>query len=258
VAYAYAALRGEYASQWRQMVIDPARVKEFSSIVRRMLAGMARYKAVEALTGVPAAFIAVAHEREAAGKWDTYLGNGDPLNKVSVHVPAGRGPFATWEAGAVDALTLQKLAGRKDWTVTYALFGLEGYNGFGYRNKGLRTPYLWGGTNLQQPGKYVADGVFSSTAMDGQPGAAALLKMLFDADQSLALPVSDEDFGTVTAPVPPTPAPVPAPTPQAPAPVPPKPTPRPPVPPAPQPPKKPITALIELLVSLFKAIFGVR
>src|SRR6266850_995656 len=63
--------------------------------------------------------IAVAHEREASQRWDTQLGQGDPLNQVSVHVPAGRGPFRSGEDGALDALVncAPFAARNKDWLV---------------------------------------------------------------------------------------------------------------------------------------------
>lgn len=212
------------------MTINPARDAEFASIVRRMLAGMSRYKAVERMTGVPAAFIAVTHIRESSGNFNTYLGNGEPLNRVTRLVPKGRGPFATWEDGAVDALTLQGLAGRKDWTIPFLIFALEGYNGFGYRNKGIRSPYLWGGTNLQEPGKYVRDGVFDPNVMDTQPGAVALLQLLFTADPSLAVPLWDGD-----------PVPTPAPTP--------------PAIPAPSTEPGPLERLIQFILSVVTALF---
>jgi hypothetical protein len=58
------------------------------------------------------------------------------------------------------------------------LWALEPYNGYGYRNKGLRSPYLWASTNHQQRGKYIRDRVFDPTVMDEQVGCAAQLKYL--------------------------------------------------------------------------------
>jgi lysozyme family protein len=90
MAYLFAALRGEYAALWRQMIADDRRSGEFLTTVRRMNAGMASYRAVEEITGVPAAVVAVIHEREGAGNFTTHLHNGDPLRERTVHVPAGR------------------------------------------------------------------------------------------------------------------------------------------------------------------------
>ena len=198
MAQTFAALRGEYTALWRQLSADQTRAGEFLVIARRMNAGMASYRAVEELTGVPASVIAVIHERESAGNFTTHLHNGDPLRARTVHVPAGRPPTGsppfTWTDSAVDALCyedLDKIAGGGGWSVERACFVLEGYNGFGYRARGLRSPYLWGGTNLQQPGKYVADGRFDAAVLDRQPGCMPLLQKLWSLDPALRLPMAD-------------------------------------------------------------------
>jgi lysozyme family protein len=58
------------------------------------------------------------------------------------------------------------------------LYVLEGYNGFGYRSKGIRSPYLWSFSNLYEKGKYVADHQFDPNAVSKQVGSAVLLKLL--------------------------------------------------------------------------------
>jgi lysozyme family protein len=140
----------------------------------------ARYQAVADKTGVPWEVIAVIHQREASGNFETYLGNGQPLNKKTTIVPKGRGPFATWEEGAIDALVNAppKAAANKDWTVGGTLAKIEEYNGLGYANKGLPSPYLWAGTDQYQKGKYVADGVYDANHVDTQLGAAGVLKFM--------------------------------------------------------------------------------
>ena len=105
----FAQLRGEYADLWRSMRLNPDRVGEFSSVAARLMRGVDRYKAVEKATGVPAALIAILHERESGANFNTYLGNGDPLNRPTVNVPEGRGPFRNFEEGAIDALKLDGL-----------------------------------------------------------------------------------------------------------------------------------------------------
>jgi len=143
-------------------------------------AAFSRYKAVEQKTGVPWWFIAVVHYREASQNWNTQLGQGDPLNKKSTHVPKGRGPFATWEDGAVDALVNcpPYAARNKDWSIGGALAKLEEYNGLGYAGKGLPSPYLWAGTDQYTKGKYVRDGVYDPNAVDSQLGCVGLLKFM--------------------------------------------------------------------------------
>ena len=96
------ALKAANAKRWSNA--KPTR--NFTSVARRLIAPEARtrYLAVSAKTGVPWAFIAVAHERECSQSWTGSLAQGDPWNRVSVHVPAGRGPFGNWEEAAIDAL----------------------------------------------------------------------------------------------------------------------------------------------------------
>lgn len=154
----------------------------FAAVANKLTAAgpKARYQAVEKLTGVPWWFIAVVHEREASQNWNTQLGQGDPLNRKSTHVPKGRGPFTTWEDGAVDALVncAPFASKNKDWTPGGALAMLEKYNGLGYFNKGVPSPYIWAGTDQYIKGKYVADGVYDPNAVDKQLGCAGLLKFM--------------------------------------------------------------------------------
>jgi len=176
-----AQTRAGYLNLWAGMSILPGRRLALNTVVSKLIAGRARYEAVEAEAGVPWWFIAIAHMRESSCNFATYLGNGEPLSRKTRLVPAGRGPFSTWEEGAIDALRLQDYAGLTDWDLATALFRFEAYNGWGYFYKGVNSPYVWGWTNEQQPGKYVRDGVWSSTAIDPQPGCAAMLKGLIDA-----------------------------------------------------------------------------
>jgi lysozyme family protein len=201
----------EYQSLWNTMHIirDATELERLSNKIKL---SAATYKKVEAEVGVPWQMIAVIHEREAGeqdiGRWLCVLHNGEKIvgtDKKTRLVPAGRGPFHDWVSAAVDALRLQGFDKYHDWTIARVLWALEPYNGYGYRNKGLRSPYLWASTNHQQLGKYVSDGVFDPNVMDTQIGCAALLKYL-------------EFGGIATAPVeqpkPPVSVPVPAPVPQ--------------------------------------------
>jgi lysozyme family protein len=132
--------------------------------------------------------IAVLHRRESDADFDTYLGNGEPLNRVTRLVPKGRGPFTgpdAFEKGAIDALHLDGLDEVPDWRLEKILYYCEVFNGAGYANRGLPSPYVWGGTNQQRPGKYVADGVFDPNTMDRQPGCAPILAMIAKLDPSV-------------------------------------------------------------------------
>lgn len=165
--------------RWRDVSINPSRLNLFNSVARRLTnpTAVARYKAVEKRTGVPWWFIAVVHEREASQNWNANIAQGDRWDTVSHHVPAGRGPFQSWEDAAVDALVncAPHAAQNHDWSPAGALTMLEKYNGLGYAHRGLPSPYIWAGTNQYVRGKYVADGVFDPNAVDSQLGCAGLL-----------------------------------------------------------------------------------
>jgi lysozyme family protein len=153
---------------------------------KRLHAAKNRYLKIEKATNVPWWMVAVIHERESGQRWDRSLAQGDPWNRVSTHVPAGRGPFNSWEEAAIDALcTLKGLHRVIDWRLEKVLYQLERYNGWGYHWRGLASPYLWAGTTVQQRGKFVADGKFSATAWDQQLGCVALIKALYDLDKSI-------------------------------------------------------------------------
>ncbi len=168
--------------RWDACRIPADKGPAFKAVAERLSAPEARkrYDAVSKATRVPWWFIAVVHQREASQKWDTFLGNGQKLNKKTTIIPKGRGPFATWEEGAVDALVNcpPYAARNKDWSIGGALTMLEKYNGLGYANKGLPSPYVWAGTNQYVKGKYVSDGKYDPNHVDTQLGCAGLLKFM--------------------------------------------------------------------------------
>lgn len=174
----------------------------FAPVAARLDAAKARYQTVEAKTKVPWQDISVTHEREASQNWNTQLGQGDPLSRVSTHVPKGRGPFKTWEDGAVDALmNCPPYAGRwTDWSIGGTLTILEKYNGVGYAARGKPSPYIWSGTDQYVSGKYVSDGVYDANAVDAQLGCAGLLLAMIAIDPSIK-------FGAPVANARPTPEP---------------------------------------------------
>jgi lysozyme family protein len=151
------------------------------------VAAKERYQAVSKRTGIPWPFIAVTHQRESSQDWSRSLAQGDPWNKRSTHVPAGRGPFNSWEEAAYDALVncAPHAARNKDWSIGGLLTLLERYNGVGYVNRGLPSPYLWSGTDQYSRGKYVADGVFDPNEVDKQLGCAGLIMAMMSLDASI-------------------------------------------------------------------------
>lgn len=159
------------------MVINPAIQAQAAHRIEKMKANEARYAAI--MPSIPWYVVAVIHNMECDLDFTKYLGNGQSLNKVTTIVPKGRGPFPTFEAGAVDALKLQFFDRVTDWSMEHALYLLEGYNGYGYEKyHGIPSPYLWAGTNHYIKGKYTADGHYDPNAVSSQIGVAVLLKSL--------------------------------------------------------------------------------
>lgn len=156
--------------------------------VPRIIAAQNRYQKVQAMTGVSWVFVSCTHYRESNLNFNTQLGQGDPLHSRSVHVPAGRGPFDTFEDGAYDALVnCAPYAARiKDWSLPGMLTVLEMYNGLGYARKGVPSPYVWSGMDVYHSGKYVRDGIYDPSAVDKQLGVAGLIKALGPVSTSLA------------------------------------------------------------------------
>lgn len=202
--------------RWQEA--KPTRKTISDSVAKALVAAKKRYQAVEAVTGVPWAVIAVIHERESSQNWGRSLAQGDPWNKVSVHVPAGRGPFESWEAAAIDALLEchPYLGKRKDWSLAGVLIALEMYNGLGYAAKGVPSPYLWAGTNQYVAGKYVADGKYDPGHVDQQLGCVAMLFSMMAIDPTITFtgakvipmpPKNASDSGSASQPSVSSPAP---------------------------------------------------
>lgn len=171
----------EYASLWDSMEIMRDETVMHKT-VERIVACRAAYEEVEKLTGVPWYVVGIMDMREGGGGARKHLHNGDSLKRPTVQVPANRppgpGPF-TFCQSACDALQIKGLDKLKDWSVERMAYEFERYNGFGYRQyRDMRSPYLWGGTNHQDKGKYIADGKFSKAVMDPQHGCMPLLKII--------------------------------------------------------------------------------
>jgi len=183
-----AALTAKNSARWQACHVRSDLAATINRVASRLVSAKPRYQAVEASTKVPWSIIAVIHERESSQSWLASIAQGDPWNKVSIHVPKGRGPFKSWEEAAVDALVhCAPYAARwMDWTMGGALTLLEQYNGLGYAARGLPSPYIWASTDQYHAGKYIADGHFDPNAVDHQIGCAALLKAMMALDSSIA------------------------------------------------------------------------
>jgi len=147
-----------------------------------------RYEEVARSVMCPWYLVPLLHIREASMRWDCALHNGDKIigkGTKTTHVPKGRGPFDTWEDGAIDALVYDGLSNLKDWDKYKVLERAERFNGLGYRKKigdhGVveYTPYVWAGTNHHdETSKYTSDHGYDKNAKERQLGVAAILKRL--------------------------------------------------------------------------------
>jgi len=196
-----AKLIAENAARWGAMHLAAARIPAFDATAKRLTApdAKARYLAIAAKTGVPWFVVAVIHEREAGGPphWDKQLGQGDPLAHVSIHDPAGRGPFFDHPADppgedafyrcALDALIdcAPHAARWTDWSAGGTLTLLEEYNGLGYAARGVPSAYVWSGSDQYVSGKYVADHVYRRGVIDVQEGCAPLIGRMMAIDPDI-------------------------------------------------------------------------
>lgn len=185
----FSELLPEYVKLLSTMVVTrPAAVDQ----VARKLTGalyLPRYQAVQDVTGVPAVWIACADERESNANPRRALGQGDPWGEVSTHVPRGYGPFKSWADAAVFYLHMHHLDdATQQWSWPYACWKWEAWNGFGPRNHGIHTGYLWAGTSHYAKGKYVADGVWDSEHVDEQLGCVPVALRMAELIKDLAIP----------------------------------------------------------------------
>lgn len=192
------ALRDEYRSFFNSAVVNVQAVSKVQQSYQRLMANKARYEAVAnalKMPGVPWYLIGVIHMRESTYNFTRHLHNGDPLTARTRKVPAGRpvanpaagvGKPYTWEESAIDAIRYMVSVsppwtrGTNDSSVESLLHKIEAFNGGAYRTRNLPSPYLWADSNLQRPGKFVADGKFDPQVTDTQLGAGVLLKYFLE------------------------------------------------------------------------------
>lgn len=206
------ALENVNAHRWAVMHMQAARLRVFSETAERLCASKARFQGVSDRLSemvklgrpktyvVPWWFIAVVSEREYGGPphWDKQLGQGDPLNQVSRHVPKGMGPylahptdvtpgFDAWTRCAVDVLinSAPYAAKWSNWTIGGVLTLWEEYNGLGYAERGVPSAYVWSGTDVYKAGKFIEDHVFDPKRVDVQEGCAGILRMMMLQDPSI-------------------------------------------------------------------------
>lgn len=183
MAPSYGRYWRDYAARWDRMVITKPAVIEKAARFALQTENRGQYEMIERKTGgVPWPLVAIIHRRESDADFATYLGNGETLKRTTRLVPKGRGPFSSWQEGALDALDVDGLASWQDWRLEKIIYACEITNGFGYRiaSIDIPSPYLWSRTNQQVRGKFTNDGHFDARVMDTQPGCCAILARIVE------------------------------------------------------------------------------
>jgi len=180
----FTILAPEYAH-----LLSVAKVTRPEPVVRgvdEIMKVIASYEATAAETKIPAAWIGPTDCRESDCNPRCGIGQGDPYDKVSVHVPRGEGPFASKADADRFYLHYDKidvLRGTTAWTLPYMCWSWESWNGFGPRGHGRISGYLFSCTDVYDTpryggyglgGKYVADGEWSGDTVDTQPGTVPM------------------------------------------------------------------------------------
>lgn len=177
-------LRSEYQRLFDTCIINPDKYAEVNAVIKKITSNASRYSTVSNVSQVPWFFIGILHAMESGNNFKTHLYNGDPLTARTVHVPAGRPvdgtPPFTWEFSAIDALHYDAFDSWSDWSIPGMLYKMEAYNGFGYRSKGIYSPYLWAYSNHYTKGKFMEDGKYSPTAVSRQCGGGTLLRRMVE------------------------------------------------------------------------------
>ncbi len=202
----------QYKKAWDNIHIVAGYDKTFDAQAAKVLAGMDEYSDVYDITHVPPVVVGLMHKMESDCNFNTHLHNGDPLAKKTFHVPAGRPPVwppnapraQWWEISAEDAMVYQGFDKIQDWDIARIAYVLEKYNGWGYYYHGVPSAYLWSFSNQYRGGKYISDGVWSSTTWSSQIGAMTLLKWMLAVDPSLQIiPGTTKPAVVIPAPTPP-------------------------------------------------------
>ena len=188
------------------------RLAEVDAVAHKLLGFVdaGHYNAGCAATGVPIIVAAASFEREASSNFKLNPAQGWPLHEQSKWVPHN-GPFPDWTSAQIAAYQIDGLdkVGAANWTWELSGYEEEGFNGWGYRGKGVHTPYLWAGTNIYTRGKYTSDHGYDPNEVDTQLGVIPMMLRMVQIRPALELPFP---FPSTAAPpaaiTPPSPPPV--------------------------------------------------
>ncbi len=134
---------------------------------------------------MPRQLIAAIHFRESSCNFESYFQNGDPLGAPTVNEPKGV-YCETFTESAIMVLKNEYFVNAKN---NYSLTAnsrdvasmcafAETYNGWGYKENGMISPYVFSGTNIYTSGLYVSDRNFDNSFVDGRPGVYLLINSI--------------------------------------------------------------------------------
>lgn len=167
-------LRDEYLRNWNRAKIndsDKGKVARGLDIVRPHIE---KYNEVASHIDCNIHALICSHYREAGCDFDRQILNGQAWDMKTTIVPKGEGPFESFEVSCKRGFDIKPKMEHENNIIDILHF-LERWNGWGYRRRGVWSPYLWSYTNLYVKGYYTSDGKFSMNAVNRQLGCASLL-----------------------------------------------------------------------------------
>ena len=187
--------RGDYLTLYNTLEILPKYKSWLNYYKDEAILNWHHYIQVEKKTNVPWQIIAALHANECAFDLNRQILNGEKWNKKTRKVPKNLGPFESWIESAVFALNYINPHFSNAISIVEVLTFLESWNGWGYRSKGVNSPYLWALTNYGVGvGKFVRDGTYDPKVVSKQLGAAALIKELNKYKTNSIYQFDDENY----------------------------------------------------------------
>lgn len=204
MARTFAETKAGYSNMWNNASLIDAKKPMAMAAAKKICSEPYKsvFLAVQSVTKVPWWFTGGIAYREDDIDLNAYIGNGQSLLKKTTVVPIDRGPFIKngrpdFLAGCVDAFGLQGFLKYKpeDWTIPFALFQAEEFNGEGYENKNVDSPYVWAGTSWEQSGLFTEDHGFDPNKRDPRVGVAAIWACIAELDPSILQPPTSANTG---------------------------------------------------------------
>lgn len=172
-------LRDEYLRNWNRAKINEHHKDNVQRGMDKVEPNIEEYNIVASHVDCSVHALICSHYREASCDFDRQILNGQDWDMKTTIVPKNEGPFENFEVSCKRGFAIKpKMESLTN--IVDLLHFLERWNGWGYRRRGIWSPYLWSYTNLYKKGYYTSDGRYSSRAVNKQLGCASLLIALFE------------------------------------------------------------------------------